>query len=119
MQENRKFVRIEWPVIIKYKTVEDPHAEDQIVGKDISEGGARFIIYERLVKGTKLEIQLEAPFDPMPILAKGEIAWIKKIGDENSKTFEAGVVFKGISQIDQKRLKMYIENEIKERSSRS
>lgn len=119
MQENRKFVRIEWPVIIKYKTVEDPYAGDQIVGKDISEGGARFIVYERLMKGTKLEMELEMPFDSIPILAKGEIAWIKKIGDENSKTFEAGVIFKNISQIDQKRLKMYIENEIKERRSRS
>jgi c-di-GMP-binding flagellar brake protein YcgR len=118
MEENRKFVRIEWPVIIKYKTVEEPSAQDQIVGKDISEGGARFIVYERLMKGTKLDIQLEVPFDSMPMLAKGEVSWIKKIGDEDSKIFEVGVVFKGISQIDQKRLKMYIENEIKERRSK-
>jgi c-di-GMP-binding flagellar brake protein YcgR len=119
MEENRKFVRIEWPVVIKYKTIEEPRTQDQIVGKDISEGGARFIVYERLTKGTKLDFQLEMPFDSMPILAKGEVAWIKKIGDEGSKTFEAGVVFKGVSQNDQKRLKMYIENEIKERRPRS
>ncbi|MDP2940498.1 MAG: PilZ domain-containing protein [Candidatus Omnitrophota bacterium] len=115
MEENRKFVRIEWPVVIKYKTIEEPSAQDQIVGKDISEGGARFIVYERLTKGTKLDFQLEVPFDPMPISAKGEVAWIKKIGDEDAKTFEVGVIFKGLSQNDQKRLKMYIENEIKER----
>lgn len=115
MEENRKFVRIEWPVVIKYKTIEEPRTQDQIVGKDISEGGARFIVYERLTKGTKLDFQLEVPFDPMPISAKGEVSWIKKIGDENSKTFEVGVIFKGVSQNDQKRLKMYIENEIRER----
>ena len=115
MEESRKFVRIEWPVIIKYKTIEEPRAQDQIVSKDISEGGARFIVYERLMKGTKLNVQLEVPFDSMPLFATGEVAWIKKIGEENSKTFEVGVIFKGISQIDQKRLKMYIENEIKER----
>lgn len=118
MEENRKFVRIEWPVVIKYKTIEEPRTQDQIVGKDISESGARFIIYERLIKGTKLDLQLEVPFDPMPILAKGEVAWIKKIGGENSKTFEAGVLFKCASPNDQKRLKMYIENEIKERRSK-
>ncbi|MCX5688121.1 MAG: hypothetical protein NTV71_05780 [Candidatus Omnitrophica bacterium] len=39
-----------------------------------------------------------------------------KIDEENSETFEAGVVFKGIAQNDPKRLKMYIENEIKERN---
>ena len=115
MEESRKFVRIEWPVIIKYKTVEEPRAQDQIVSKDVSEGGARFIVYERLMKGTKLDVQLEAPFDSMPMFAKGEVAWIKKIGDENSKAFEVGIIFKNISQNDQKRLKMYIENEIKER----
>nr|MBU1327638.1 PilZ domain-containing protein [Candidatus Omnitrophota bacterium] len=115
MEENRKFVRIEWPVIIKYKTIEEPRAQDQIVGRDISEGGARFIVYERLMKGTKLEVQLEVPFDSMPLFAKGEVMWIKKVGEENAKMFEIGVVFKGVSQNDQKRLKMYIENEIKER----
>ena len=115
MEENRKFVRIEWPVVIKYKTIEEPKAEDHIVGKDISEGGARFIIYERLMKGTKLDIQLEVPFDSMPLFVKGEVAWIKKIGEENSKTFEVGVAFEGINQNDHKRLKMYIENEIKSR----
>jgi len=115
MEENRKFVRIEWPVVIKYKTIEEPRTQDQIVGRDISEGGALFIVYERLMRGTKLDMQLEVPFDSMPIFAKGEVAWIKKIGEENSKTFEVGVVFKGLSQSDQKRLKMYIENEIRER----
>jgi c-di-GMP-binding flagellar brake protein YcgR len=113
MEESRKFVRIEWPVVIKYKTIEEPRAEDHIVSRDISEGGARFIVYERLMKGTKLDVQLEVPFDSMPLFAKGEVAWIKKIGEENSKSFEIGVVFRGMSQNDQKRLKMYIENEIK------
>jgi len=119
MEENRKFVRIEWPVIIKYKTIEEPRAQDQIVSKDISERGAKFIVYERLMKGTKLEIQLEVPFDSMPLSATGEVMWIQKTGEENSKMFEVGVVFKGVSQNDQKRLKMYIENEIKERRSKS
>lgn len=115
MEENRKFIRIEWPVVIKYKATEEPRFKDQIVGKNISENGARFIVYEHFSKGTKLDIQLEVPFDPTPIFTKGEAVWINKIGEQNSETFEIGVVFKEITQNDQKRLKMYIENEIKER----
>jgi len=115
MEENRKYVRIEWPVVIKYKTIEEPHAHDQIVGKDISESGARFVVYERLMKGTRLDLQLEVPFDSMPISARGEVKWIKKMGEESSKMFEIGVVFKPGNQDDHKRLKIYIENEIKER----
>ncbi len=115
MEENRKFIRIEWPVIIKYKTTKEPCFEDKITGKNISEGGVRFIVYEHLLKGAKLDIQLEIPFDPMPILTKGEAVWINEIGNESAKAFEVGVIFKAISRSDQKRLKMYIENEIKER----
>jgi c-di-GMP-binding flagellar brake protein YcgR len=117
MEENRRFVRIEWPVVVKYKTIEEPYAQDQIVGKDISEGGARFIVYERLIKGTKLDMQLEVPFDSMPISAKGEVAWIKKIGEESAKTFEVGVLFKEMDPQDQKRLRVYIQNEIKNRTT--
>lgn len=44
MQEKRKFVRISWPVVVKYKTLEEPFTEDQIVGSDISEGGVAFTV---------------------------------------------------------------------------
>lgn len=117
MEENRKFVRLEWPIVIKYKTVEEPHTQDQIVGKDISEGGACFVVYERLAKGTQLDVQIEFPFDSMPIFAKGEVRWVRKIGEEHTKAFEVGVVFTEVDAKDQKRFKMYIENEIKERRS--
>ena len=119
MEESRKFVRIEWPVVIKYKTIEEPRAQDQIVGKDISEGGARFIVYERLMKGTKLDIQLEVPFDSMPIFVKGLIVWIRKLGEENAQTFEVGVSFIEVDPRDQKRFKTYINEEIRRRKSES
>ena len=39
MEEKRNFVRIKWPVIVQYKTTEEPYTEDQGFSKDISEGG--------------------------------------------------------------------------------
>lgn len=115
MQEKRRFVRIQWPVIVLYTTLEEPFTEDQIVGKDISEGGVSFIVYERLAKGTKLNMQIQTPFDSLPIFAKGKVVWIRDIGREHEKTFEVGVEFTEIDSKDQKRLKMCIENEIRER----
>ena len=115
MEEKRKFVRIEWPVVVQYKTIEEPYTDDEIVGKDISEGGASFIVYERLSKGLQLEMQIRVPFDSMPIFVKGTVVWIKKIGEEHAKTFEAGVEFTAVDPKDQKRFKRYIENEKKER----
>lgn len=115
MEERRKFVRIDWPVVVKYKTIEEPRTNDQIVGKNISEGGVCFVAYERLGKGTRLDIQIEVPFDSMPIFARAEVMWSKKIGGEHEKMFEVGIMFYAINTEDQKRLRMYIENEIKDR----
>lgn len=115
MEEKRRFVRIEWPVVVQYKTLEEPFTEDQIVGRNISEGGVSFIVYERLQKDTKLDIEIQVPFDSLPVFAKGRIAWVKKIGEKHAKTFEVGIEFTEIDLYDKERLKMYIDNEIRQR----
>lgn len=115
MEEKRRFVRIEWPIIVQYKALEEPSTQDQIVGRDISEGGVSFTVYERLPKGTMLDMQIQVPFDSMPLFAKGSIVWVKKVGEEHAKTFEVGVGFTEIDPRDQKRLKMYISKEMKEK----
>jgi len=114
MEEKRKFVRINWPVVVHYKTLEEPTTQDQIVGKNISEGGVSFIVYEKLIKGTTLDMQIQIPFDSMPIFTKAKVVWIRKTGEEHAKIFEVGVEFIEVDPRDQKRFKMYINNEIKE-----
>jgi len=119
MEEKRKFVRIDWPCIVQYKVLDEPSTQDQIVGKDISEGGISFTVYERLPKWTRLDMQIQVPFDSMPIFTKGKVVWVRNVGGEHSKTFEAGVIFSEVDPKDQKRLKTYIESEIKRRRSAS
>jgi len=119
MQEKRRFVRIQWPIIVQYKTLEEPYTKDQIVGTDISERGVSFISYERLSKGTKLDMQIQVPFDSMPIFAKGKIVWVRNLGEEHKKTFEVGLEFTEVDTRDQKRLKTYIDNEIKQKRQQS
>lgn len=119
MQEKRRFVRIDWPVVVQYKALEEPSTQDQIVGRDISEGGISFTVYERLAKGTKLDMQVQVPFDSMPIFVKGKVVWIRKAGEEHGKAFEIGVSFIEVDPKDKRRFKMYIENEIKARRSES
>lgn len=114
MQEKRKFVRVQWPIVVQYKTLEEPYTKDQIVGSDISEGGISFTAYERLSKGITLDMQIQVPFDSMPIFAKGRVTWVKNLGEEHQKTFEIGLEFTEVEPRDQKRLKMYIESEIKQ-----
>ncbi|MFC1623727.1 PilZ domain-containing protein [Candidatus Omnitrophota bacterium] len=118
MEEKRRFVRLEWPVVVYYKTLEEPCTEDQIVSSNISEGGVCFIVYERLPKETNLSIELQVPFDSMPIFVKGKVVWVKKVGEPHTRTFEVGVKFIEIEPKDQKRFMTYINNEIKERKLR-
>ncbi len=115
MEEKRRFVRIDWPVIVKYKTLDEPRTEDRCVGKDISEDGVCFPMYERISKGTDLSLEIELPFDSMPIFAKGTVAWVKEAGQKPTRFFEVGINFKDISLADRRRLKSYIANEIRER----
>ncbi len=103
--------------MIQYKTLDELGTQDQIVGKDISEGGVCFTVYERLAKGTDLDLQIQAPFDSMPMFVKGKVAWIRKIGEEHEKIFEVGVKFLKGDPRDEKRLKMYINEEIKEKKT--
>ena len=119
MEERRKFVRIDWPVVVQYRTIEEPHTKDQSVGRDVSEGGVSFIVYERLPKETTLDIQLRTPFDSLPIFAKAKVSWVKNVGERHEKTFEVGVEFIEVDEKDKKRLKSYIDNEIKQRKSES
>ncbi len=115
MEEKRRFVRIDWPVIVKYKLLDEPKSEDRCVGKDISEGGLSFPVYERVSKGSSLSLEIELPFDSMPIFAKGTVAWVREAGQKPARFFEVGIDFKDISLADRKRLRDYIANEIRER----
>ena len=116
MEEKRRFVRIAWPVLVHYRTLEEPFTKDQIIGKNVSEGGVSFTVYERLAKGTALDMQIQTPYDSLPIFVKARVAWIKNVGEEHEKRFEVGVNFTDVDSKDRKRLKTCIDNEIQQRN---
>ncbi|NQV04056.1 MAG: PilZ domain-containing protein [Candidatus Omnitrophica bacterium] len=116
MEEKRKFVRISWPVLVQYRTLEEPFTRDQSIGKDVSEGGVSFTVYERLAKGMALDMQIQTPFDSLPIFVKARVAWIRNVGEEHEKRFEVGVNFTDVDSKDRKRLKACIDNEIRQRN---
>jgi len=50
MEERRKFVRVEWPIVVQYKTLEEPYTQDQSFGRDSKRRRGSFTVYERLQK---------------------------------------------------------------------
>jgi c-di-GMP-binding flagellar brake protein YcgR len=105
MNEKRKFVRIEAPVVITYKAASEKGKQDKAICEDFSEGGIRFPIYEKLEVGTTLEMQIETPFDALPIYAVGSIVWMRPLSKEaGSQAYDVGVKFTRLDKFDRTRL---------------
>ena len=105
MEEKRKYVRIQAPIVITYTIIKEPPVTQKTVTKDFSEGGIHFCVYEKLKVGATLEMHIETPFDTMPVSATGEVVWTKALSDtEGREVYDIGVKFTEMQPFDKKRL---------------
>jgi len=111
MQEKRKYIRIEAPVVVTYKLGGKGVASRKTVTKDFSEGGIRFPVYEKLKIGTAIELYIETPFDTMPIAAAGQIVWTSALSTkEGREIYDVGVKFTKMQTFDKKRMAQTARN---------
>ena len=79
--------------------------------KDVSAGGACFVMEELFTPGTKLELEIQLPDREAPIMLIGEVIWSKPMRDvrksSENPTAETGVKFVSIAPDDQKLLLLY------------
>jgi len=105
MEEKRKYIRIEAPVVVTYKMSDVPSGTKKTITKDFSEGGIRFPVYEKLKIGSPLELHIETPFDTIPIFAVGQIVWTKALSTkEGREIYDVGVKFTKMRTFDKKRM---------------
>ena len=104
MQEKRKYIRIEAPIVVTYK-LDRESATKKTITKDFSEGGIRFPVYEKLDAGATLEMYIETPFDTIPIFAIGRVVWTKALSvKEGREIYDVGVQFTEMKSFDRKRI---------------
>ena len=104
MEEKRKYMRIEAPIVITYKIGKIAKGKKSIT-RDFSEGGIRFPIYEKLKVGTPVQLYIETPFDTIPIAATGQVVWTKALSaQEGREIYDVGVMFTGMQAFDKKRM---------------
>jgi c-di-GMP-binding flagellar brake protein YcgR len=60
--------------------------------KDISEGGVRFGLYQRLESGTALKLQIYLQDSAEPVLTFGKVAWMKETPGREYP-YEVGIKF--------------------------
>ena len=105
MEEKRKYIRIEAPIVVTYKIGGEHPITKKTITKDFSEGGIRFPVYEELKTGTPLELYIETPFDTIPIFATGQIVWTKALSTkEGREIYDVGVKFTKMQTFEKKRM---------------
>ena len=103
MQEQRRYIRVESPVVVEFPNPGTMKTERSFT-QDISEGGMRFPTAVRLQIGQELPLALELPFHNATLHATGEILWIREISRLGGPDYEVGIRFLWIEDPDRQRL---------------
>ena len=107
MEERRKHIRIQTPVLVEF-----PHPETMKTERsftlDVSESGIRFPTAVKLQIGQEMPITIQMPFYNTDMHATGEILWIREVSRLGAPQYEVGVRFKWIEDPDRQKLSRHL-----------
>jgi c-di-GMP-binding flagellar brake protein YcgR len=112
MEEKRRFVRLDTPIQVKYRISSKSNIQNNSVGKDISVGGVRMLIGEKMIPGTQIDLEINIPDYDKIIYATGEIVWQDETLMKNEVTHETGLKFVKIASEDREKIGKYIYKEL-------
>ena len=87
-KERRRYVRISDSLRISYRLAADA-LRTNCRSTDISEGGIRFSLYEKLEIGDTLKLEIQLKDSVEPLYAVGRIAWTASEASDKEYPFEA------------------------------
>ena len=111
--ERRKHIRFRKKLVVSYRVVKHPHIKNRCRTIDISEGGMKLIINEKLDKGTMLDIKISIPESGKNIDAEGGVAWTEDMPERDAfgrRLFFAGIKFSAINEPNGSSLLEYIQS---------
>jgi c-di-GMP-binding flagellar brake protein YcgR len=111
-KERRRHVRFKKALDVTYKVEKKPHLKN---GRtvDISEGGMKLLIDEKLFKGAILDLEVELAGTGTTAEVEGEVVWSEdsKFNDGSGKRyFASGIQFIAIKEPSGSRLIDYIRS---------
>lgn len=114
--ERRRFPRLSLNVEVEYKILEQIEPEFVITEtKNLSAGGIRIILLEKVNIGTLLELKFLIPDLNKILSAIGKVVWIEEfiVGDiKTGKAYDAGIEFINISKEDREKIKQYVISQL-------
>jgi len=90
-KERRRYVRISDSLKINYRLAADA-LRTNCRSTDISEGGIRFNLYQKLEIGDTLKLEIYLKGSAEPLLGIGMVAWTRETSGKEYP-FEAGIEF--------------------------
>ncbi len=109
MQERRRFIRLETPILIEFPAPGTMKTERSFT-QDVSETGLRFPTAVRLQIGQQLPLTLELPFSRFSMQATGEVMWIREVSRLGAPQYDIGVRFCWLEDPDRQRLARHLAN---------
>ena len=107
MQEQRRHIRIQTPVLVEFPHPETMKTERSFT-QDVSESGMRFPTPIKLQVGQELVLTLELPFHNSTMHATGEIQWVREVSRLGAPQYDVGVRFRWIEDPDRQRLARHL-----------
>lgn len=110
-KERRRFRRFKSSVEVRYEIPTKSQIGRRSLSRDVGEGGIGLAVGEKLTRGTRLNLQIDIPGESKPILAKGEVLWVREVykGKEDRRSFYTGVKFIELSPYHRRRLQNYLQ----------
>ena len=109
MQERRRYVRVDTPVLVEFPNPVTMKTERSFT-QDVSEFGMWFPTSVALQIGHELPLTLDLPFQEGSMLATGEVIWIREISRLGVPHYEVGVRFRWIEDPDRQRLTRHLSS---------
>ena len=109
MQERRRHIRIETPVLVEFPNPSTMKTERSFT-QDVSESGLRFPTDVKLQIGQELPLTLALPFDNAKMHTTGEVLWIREVARLGAPQYDVGVRFRWIEDPDRQRLTRHLSS---------
>ena len=107
MQERRRYIRVETPVLVEFPNPETLKTERSFT-QDVNETGIRFPTAVRLQIGQEIALTLQLPFHDATMNATGEVLWIREVSRLGAPQYDVGVQFRWIEDPDRNRLSRHL-----------
>ena len=107
--EKRHHIRVGTSILASYIVLEVYRKGKKLTSQDISGGGVRILIEERLKPGALLEVTLRLLKEDKKIILKARIVWIKPGQTDKKYSYEAGLEFINIDFAQRTRLSNYLQ----------